>query len=222
NEGNARAGRLQFTFLQLPRMWLELLAVSGLAILVLLMVWQGRPPALVLPALGLFAAAAFRVLPSVNRILTSVQSMRFGAPAVDLLFAETRLANAAPVGASTTRRRFTNVLEMHDVTFAYPGTTQPALRSVSLSVRRGETVGFIGASGSGPRCRWTSHRAEGVHVTQLLCATRRRRPQGSRGERGFLAARQYRHRGGCTREARAALAVREPARDRGGAVDADT
>jgi ABC-type multidrug transport system fused ATPase/permease subunit len=148
NEGNARAGRLQFTFLQFPRMWLELLAVSGLAILVLSMVAQGRPLTSVLPTLGLFAAAAFRVLPSVNRILTSVQSLRFGVPAINTLHAELNLAKPVPVVA-TAPSSFKSVLELHDVTFAYSGAAKPALQSVSLSVRCGETVGFIGASGSG-------------------------------------------------------------------------
>jgi ABC-type multidrug transport system fused ATPase/permease subunit len=148
NEDAARAGRLQFTFMQFPRMWLELLAVTGLAILVLSMVAQGTPLALVLPTLGLFTAAAFRVLPSVNRILTSVQGLRFGVPAINTLHAELNLAKAVPV-VTTAPLCFDNALELHDVTFAYPGAVKPALQSVTLSVRRGETVGFIGASGSG-------------------------------------------------------------------------
>jgi ABC-type multidrug transport system fused ATPase/permease subunit len=148
NEGNARAGRLQFTFLQFPRMWLELLAVSGLAILVLSMVAQGRPLASVLPTLGLFAAAAFRVLPSVNRILTSGQALRFGVPAINTLHAELNLAKPGPVVA-TAPSCFKSALDLHDVTFVYPGVAKPALQLVTLSVRRGETVGFIGASGSG-------------------------------------------------------------------------
>jgi ABC-type multidrug transport system fused ATPase/permease subunit len=149
NEGNARAGRLQFTFLQFPRMWLELLAVTGLAILVLSMVVQGRPVALVLPTLALFAAAAFRVLPSVNRILTSIQALRYGVPAINTLHAELNLPKVDLSAATSHSFSFKGALELHDVTFTYPGASKPALQAVSLLVRRGETVGFIGASGSG-------------------------------------------------------------------------
>ncbi len=68
-----------YTLQQLPRLWLELLAVSGLALLVLSD--AGTGPCAAKPCcltLGLFAAAAFRLMPSVNRLLAAVQSLRYG------------------------------------------------------------------------------------------------------------------------------------------------
>ncbi len=38
---------------------------------------------------------------------------------------------------------------MKEVSFSYPGTTTPVIRDISLTVQRGESVGFIGASGAG-------------------------------------------------------------------------
>jgi ATP-binding cassette subfamily B protein len=40
-------------------------------------------------------------------------------------------------------------LEIRDLTFAYPGTDRPVLEQVSLNVERGQTVAFVGATGSG-------------------------------------------------------------------------
>ena len=34
--------------------------------------------------IGLFAAAAFRVMPSINRIISSLQSIRFASPSITL------------------------------------------------------------------------------------------------------------------------------------------
>ena len=53
---------MQTTLQQLPRLWLELLAVGGLAILVISMLAQGRALETVLPTLGMFAAGAFRLM----------------------------------------------------------------------------------------------------------------------------------------------------------------
>ena len=85
NMQSARVGGHMYTLQQLPRLWLELLAVSGLAILVISMLAQNRALEAVLPALGLFAAVAFRLMPSVNRMLGAVQSLRYGMPVMDTL-----------------------------------------------------------------------------------------------------------------------------------------
>jgi ATP-binding cassette subfamily B protein len=40
-------------------------------------------------------------------------------------------------------------IEIRDLTFAYPGTDRPVLERISLAVERGQTVAFVGATGSG-------------------------------------------------------------------------
>lgn len=149
NVQSARAGQLQYTVQQLPRLWLELLAVSGLAALVLSMLWQGRAVEAVLPTLGLFAATAFRLMPSVNRSLNSLNSLRYALPVVNTLYAESRLPTPEAENRRIVTQPFREALELEKVTFAYAGATVPALSDLSLVVRRGESVGFIGTSGAG-------------------------------------------------------------------------
>ena len=149
NIQNARVGQLQSTMQQLPRLGVELLAVIGLTILVTSMVAQNRALEAVLPVLGLFATSAFRLMPSVSRVITALQSLRYGLPVINTIHAELKLD--AP---EATRRRspFTplrEVLELKNVSYAYPGDTEPVLNDISLTIRRGESVGFIGASGAG-------------------------------------------------------------------------
>ena len=45
--------------------------------------------------------------------------------------------------------RFENEVELDRVRFVYPGATEPALDGFSLTVKKGETVALVGASGSG-------------------------------------------------------------------------
>lgn len=149
NVQSARVGQLQTTLQQLPRLWLELLAVGGLAVLVISMLTQGRELEAVLPTLGLFAAAAFRLIPSVNRVLGAVQSLRYGLPLIDILHAELNLAIPESVRTRYPATPFHAALELRQITYTYPGATGPALKDVSLAIQRGESVGFIGASGAG-------------------------------------------------------------------------
>jgi ABC-type multidrug transport system fused ATPase/permease subunit len=149
NVQSARVGQMQQTLQQLPRLWLELLAVSGLAILVISMLAQDRALEAVLPTLGLFAAAAFRLLPSVNRVIGAVQSLRYGLPAIDILHTELNLAAQEVAATHSPVTPFRTALELSHITYAYPGAAGPALKDVTLAIQRGESVGFIGASGAG-------------------------------------------------------------------------
>lgn len=149
NALSARMGQLQSTLYHLPRLWLELLAVVGLVALVLAMVVRGRPLDVLLPILALFAAAAFRLLPSANRAIAAMQSLRYGLPVIDMLDSELRLAVPTAQQRSGSRAALARTVELDHVSFTYPGTTQRALDDVSVVIHRGETVGFIGTSGAG-------------------------------------------------------------------------
>ncbi len=149
NERTAHVSHLQLTFSQFPRLGLELLAAIGLATLVLSMIAQGRRLETVLTTLGLFAAAAFRLLPSANRILTAANTMHYSGPIIDTLHLEFQLTIPEPRTSTGAERPFRNSINLENVTFAYSGAPQPALRGLSLTVRHGESVGIMGASGTG-------------------------------------------------------------------------
>ena len=150
NKQSVRAAQLQFTLQQMPRLWLEVLAVGGLAALVFTIVSQGRALDAVLPTLGLFAAAAFRLMPSVNRLINAIQSVRYSLPVINVLHEELQLGGVSTdVGSSSAAAPFGELLELYQVSYSYPGATSPSLSELSLVVRRGESVGLIGPSGAG-------------------------------------------------------------------------
>jgi ATP-binding cassette subfamily B protein len=41
------------------------------------------------------------------------------------------------------------LIELHEVSFSYPGNAEPALQEVSLKIRRGQVVALVGENGSG-------------------------------------------------------------------------
>ena len=149
NDQSAHVAQMQSTLQQLPRLWLELLAVSGLAILVISILAQNRSLESVLPTLGLFAAAAFRLMPSVSRILGAVQALRYGTPMIDVLHAELNLAIPDVAINQKPSAPFHSSMELSHVSYTYPGAASAALKDISLLIKRGESVGFIGASGAG-------------------------------------------------------------------------
>jgi ABC-type multidrug transport system fused ATPase/permease subunit len=149
NARSARLAEVHQTIQQLPRLWLELLAVTGLAILVLTMMAQGRDFASIVPTLALFAAAAFRLMPSVTRILNAVHTLRYATPVVNVLYDELKDADNEPPAKATPVAAFHTSIELSGVTYTYPDGPRPALDAVSLTIRKGESVGFVGPSGCG-------------------------------------------------------------------------
>jgi ABC-type multidrug transport system fused ATPase/permease subunit len=149
NVQSARMAQLHSTFQQFPRLWLEVLAVTGLAMLVAVMLAQGSALGDILPTLGLFAAAAFRLMPSANRAIAAAQSLRYGLPVIDTLHAELEASRAPAETRAGVGAPFGRELMLNQVSFTYPGAARQALTDLSLSIACGETVGFIGSSGAG-------------------------------------------------------------------------
>ena len=129
-------------------MWTELLAMSGLTVVVWVMVWQDRPPDRIIPLLGLFVVATWRFVPSVNSLINLTNSIRYSQPAVESVFREFEYINSQR-DIVKTQIVFNDKVEMRNLTFNYLNTDAPSLRDVNIVVRKGETVGFIGPSGAG-------------------------------------------------------------------------
>ena len=110
----------------------------------------GRTPENIVPTLGLFAAAAFRLMPSANRILAALQLLRFGLPVGKSLYEELTLP-VPNIKSNSTKQflTFTDSISLNNVVFKYEDTLSSAISDISLHIKKGESVGFLGSSGSG-------------------------------------------------------------------------
>ena len=143
-----RINRIYNVILTLPRSFMEIITMVGLCLLVVSMVVRDRPLSDIVPILGLFAAAAFRVMPSINRLLMATQTLIFNRSIIASVYRDF-LLDSPEVNSAQRIEPFTNQLELKDVSFKYPTAATPSLQNVSLVVRRGEAVGFVGPSGAG-------------------------------------------------------------------------
>ena len=154
NAESARIEQFQATLQLLPRLWIELLAVTGLATLIITMLMQGQAAAAIVPTLGLFAAAAFRLMPSAYRVLGAVQNLPYGMPVIKMLREELKLTSELPTNVeasvnSQVANSFKNDIRLVDVDYMYPASAEFALKGLNISIRKGDSIGFVGPSGSG-------------------------------------------------------------------------
>jgi ABC-type multidrug transport system fused ATPase/permease subunit len=149
SSGYAKANEYWVTLTALPRLWLELLAISGLATLIIVVINQNKPLDSLLPVIGVFATAAFRLMPSVSRILSSAHSVRFYTPMIDNIHNELHKLQDLRIPGKTAVIPFSGALVLDQVTFRYPASDRNAISNVSFAVPKGASVGFIGESGAG-------------------------------------------------------------------------
>ena len=139
---------------QLPRMYLETIGIISFAILILLMLNQGADFREVIPILGAFSLAAFRLLPSANRILSSINSLRYVESVVNNLNNELTMTASKDLQEESPKIQsacitFSQKIELKNISYRYPQSQGLALSCINLTVRKGDSVGVVGKSGSG-------------------------------------------------------------------------
>lgn len=150
NNESAKAGQYKEALAALPRLWMELLVVVCMAVLLIILATQGKGFAMILPILGVFAASAFRLMPSVNRIMQAFQNMRYAQPAINGLFEELSLLSKESHDMSRKDYMpFNNTIQVNSISFKYETAHVPALQQVSITIPKGATIGIIGTSGAG-------------------------------------------------------------------------
>ena len=132
----------------LPRFGLEILTIIGLAVLVSTMVLLDSELPEILPVLGLFGAAAFRLLPAVNRLISNFQIINVSRPQVGEVFEDLDLPDQFNQ-KNPTQATLTSAIAIVDISFSYAETLKNVVSGVSIKIGRGEAVGLIGPSGSG-------------------------------------------------------------------------
>jgi ATP-binding cassette, subfamily B, bacterial PglK len=149
NNESARTSSHQIMLQQFPRLWLEFLAIFGLSLLVFIMIIKGSSITTIIPTLGLFAAAAFRLMPSANRFLGALQTLRFNIPVVSTLHKELIATFSEPHFPNKETKKLTFEIQLDNISYSYTNTSEKAINDISLSIKKGEVIGLIGASGSG-------------------------------------------------------------------------
>lgn len=146
----ARA-RSRIIFLsQSPRFVVEGLGMVAIASIAYALSQQTGGFVAAIPLLGAFALGAQRMLPSLQQIYSAWATMRAGYASLDDVLALVRqpLSDEYAYSADTPLA-FGKSIEFRGVHFAYDNSDRPVLQNVNLTIPKGATVGFVGATGSG-------------------------------------------------------------------------
>ena len=142
----------QKTLTDFPRLGLEFLAITTFCILITVMLKISKGNFFqLLPILGYFAASAFRILPSMNRVITSLQALKFGKKAVHDYKNQLKyfLLQKEPKLLKNYKKFKLIKLEFRKVFFNYPNSSKQVIKNLSFKINKGEILGISGDSGIG-------------------------------------------------------------------------
>ena len=143
------SGRLQTTMQGMPKIFFEFLTVIVLSGLILLLSFSDKASAEIVSVLGVFAMSAFKLLPSIARLITNIQAFRFAMPVVDIIEKELMLELIDPHKQIFSKLKYEDNIVLNNISFLYESSERSALKNINLNIKAGQTIGFIGSSGAG-------------------------------------------------------------------------
>jgi len=135
----------------IPRYAMETIAFGGILVVVLYLLGMRRNLEQVLPLVGLYAFAGYRLMPALQVLFSGAAQVKFNAAALDVLHEalEGDVIHATSADRDAVPLPFHETLELRNVTFRYPGAGLPVLEGLNLTINAGSSVGFAGRTGSG-------------------------------------------------------------------------
>lgn len=138
-----------------PRLLIETVMIICMVGYMLYLLLKGTGVETMIPTISAFGVAAMRLLPSANRINNQLNTMAFSEPffmgVSDSLQDEINGENIDMSFAkeSDTKLPVKKVIELKDITYAYPNTDKLIFDHADLSIPVGSSVGIVGTSGAG-------------------------------------------------------------------------
>jgi ABC-type multidrug transport system fused ATPase/permease subunit len=137
------------TLAQSPLYMVEAVGYTGLIAMALLLMSQSSDVARVLPALGLYGFAAYRMLPAAQIMYRGFAKLKFSSAALETVGRDLALPVTpadTPAAALAPQRE----IRLQGVRYAYPSTPAKAvLDGFDLVIPAGTSVGIVGRTGSG-------------------------------------------------------------------------
>jgi ATP-binding cassette, subfamily B, bacterial PglK len=135
-----------------PKYMIEILAFGGIILITLFLLIRNQNLQAALPLLSLYALAGYRLLPALQKAFSAAAILRHSLPVVDKIYEDLHQAvplSPNPDDAESAVSPFSHSLILDGVTFRYHGADQPVLSNLNVNIPRGQTIAFVGATGSG-------------------------------------------------------------------------
>ncbi len=144
-----RVSTNSFTLNLIPSKIIELTAISAVIIMFAYTLYSPSARESISIMLPLFIAAAYRVMPSMNRMLIALGSIKGFQYVIQIIKDGLQPVPNNSDQSNSSALIFNHYIEFKEVSYQYPSGKKLSVDSLNLRVEKGQKIGIIGKSGSG-------------------------------------------------------------------------
>ena len=156
-QGRVRSEYTYHTMITIPKPLIEFACMASLLGAAGLKIYLGNNPMYFVPTLSIFVVAAYRLLPSFNRITEYMGTIAYQKPAVSAIYTDlmeinqytSRTDKEGENGEKIKALPFADKIQIRSLSFHYPDSDRLVLDHITFDIHKNTSVAFIGQSGAG-------------------------------------------------------------------------
>lgn len=140
----------------IPRLFIETMLVAIVLITMLIIIVQGLSTTKIISTMALFSMAAFRLMPSITRVVALITTIRYSQPALTAVYndlvqnkSNSKIIKRDLEEINKSTKTFNHSIQLKNISFRYPKQNAYAVKDISLTIPIGHSIAFIGESGAG-------------------------------------------------------------------------
>ena len=150
----AYLGRVQSFLQNFPKQIIELVTIILFILLIIVLLKNNQSFNEIIPKLALFTTAAFRVIPSTNRVILNNQIFKSGIASLENLYNEVKRLNNVSQNTKVSKKIILRKkIIIKNLSFSYENTKNKKINKildkVNLDINKGDAVAIIGKTGQG-------------------------------------------------------------------------
>ncbi|MCE2715742.1 MAG: ABC transporter ATP-binding protein [Pseudomonadota bacterium] len=149
SQKRSHAQALQTATNAMPRLVIETLFVGIFVLVIAILCLVHGTPLQMIGVLGGYLYVGFRLMPGLNRMINQLNTLKSSVPSIVRVYQEYNETAAKQNYLNIPEFQFNEIIELKDIFFRYANMEKDALQNISLCIKKGESIGIVGKTGSG-------------------------------------------------------------------------
>lgn len=151
NDASVFSSKKVMIFQSFPRFIFELLVIISFVLITIYLTHNNQIIS-ILPTLGLFAAISFRAIPSINKIFSCLNNIKYSSRSIDIVIKEIKSYQNKRVINQNFKKEpiiFDNEITLKNIEFKFPNTDNNIFETIDFSIKKNSFIGIMAESGVG-------------------------------------------------------------------------